>query len=48
MRDRQRVSGKERKHEAVPVPGQIILRDAETGVLCAGSDGRCDGCAMGW
>ncbi|EEY58140.1 gamma-glutamyltranspeptidase, putative [Phytophthora infestans T30-4] len=28
--------------------GQIILRDPTTGVLCAGSDGRADGCAMGW
>ncbi|RLN82757.1 hypothetical protein BBJ28_00024603 [Nothophytophthora sp. Chile5] len=28
--------------------GQIILRDPESGVLCAGSDGRADGCAMGW
>lgn len=26
--------------------GQIILRDAATGVLCAGSDPRADGCAM--
>jgi gamma-glutamyltranspeptidase/glutathione hydrolase len=26
--------------------GQVILRDAETGVLCAGSDARADGCAM--
>ncbi len=26
--------------------GQIILRDPETGVLCGGSDGRADGCAM--
>ena len=26
--------------------GQVILRDAETGVLCAGSDPRADGCAM--
>jgi len=26
--------------------GQIILRDAKTGVLCAGSDPRADGCAM--
>ena len=44
--------------EDMPIPGaqptfpfgraQIILRDAESGVLCAGSDGRCDGCAMGW
>ncbi|KAG6614230.1 gamma-glutamyltransferase [Phytophthora cinnamomi] len=28
--------------------GQVILRDPKTGVLCAGSDGRADGCAMGW
>lgn len=28
--------------------GQIILRDPVSGVLCAGSDGRADGCAMGW
>ncbi|MCC6298191.1 MAG: gamma-glutamyltransferase family protein [Anaerolineales bacterium] len=27
--------------------GQVILRDAGTGVLCAGSDPRADGCAMG-
>ena len=27
---------------------QLIVRDAATGVLCAGSDGRCDGCAMGY
>jgi gamma-glutamyltranspeptidase/glutathione hydrolase len=26
--------------------GQVILRDAETGVLAAGSDPRADGCAM--
>jgi gamma-glutamyltranspeptidase/glutathione hydrolase len=26
--------------------GQVILRDAETGVFCAGSDPRADGCAM--
>jgi gamma-glutamyltranspeptidase/glutathione hydrolase len=26
--------------------GQVILRDAETSVLCAGSDPRADGCAM--
>lgn len=28
--------------------GQVILRDAETGVLTAGSDPRKDGCAIGW
>ena len=28
--------------------GQIILRDRETGVLWGASDGRGDGCAMGW
>jgi gamma-glutamyltranspeptidase/glutathione hydrolase len=28
--------------------GQIILKDPQSGVLCAGSDGRADGCAMGW
>lgn len=27
---------------------QIIKRDRETGVLWAGSDGRADGCAMGF
>ena len=27
---------------------QIILRDKDSGVLCAGSDGRADGAAMGW
>jgi gamma-glutamyltranspeptidase/glutathione hydrolase len=26
--------------------GQVIMRDPETGVLCAGSDPRADGCAM--
>ncbi len=26
--------------------GQVIVRDAESGVLCAGSDPRADGCAM--
>mmetsp|Transcript_8480 Transcript_8480/g.18658 ORF Transcript_8480/g.18658 Transcript_8480/m.18658 type:complete len:129 (-) Transcript_8480:149-535(-) len=26
---------------------QVIVRDRETGVLWAGSDGRADGCAMG-
>jgi gamma-glutamyltranspeptidase / glutathione hydrolase len=42
-------------HRVVPVSGfdravfgrgQIILRDAASGVLCAGSDPRADGCAM--
>lgn len=28
--------------------GQIIQRDADTGVLCAGSDPRADGCAIGF
>lgn len=27
---------------------QVILRDRASGVLWAGSDGRCDGCAMGY
>jgi len=26
--------------------GQVVVRDVETGVLCAGSDPRADGCAM--
>ena len=38
-----RVSGYER---SVFGRGQVILRDAETGVLLAGSDPRADGCAM--
>jgi len=38
-----RVSGYER---AMFGRGQVILRDAETGVLRAGSDPRADGCAM--
>ncbi len=28
--------------------GQVILRNKESGVLTAGSDGRADGCAMGF
>lgn len=28
--------------------GQIIVRNVDSGVLCAGSDPRGDGCAMGW
>ncbi len=37
------VSGYER---ALFGRGQVILRDAQSGVLCAGSDPRADGCAM--
>lgn len=37
------VSGYER---ALFGRGQVIVRDAELGVLCAGSDPRADGCAM--
>jgi gamma-glutamyltranspeptidase / glutathione hydrolase len=28
--------------------GQILLRDRATGVIWGGSDGRGDGCVMGW
>jgi gamma-glutamyltranspeptidase/glutathione hydrolase len=44
-------------HEVVPSSGnargsfgrgQIIIRDPETGVLCAGSEPRADGQAVGW
>jgi gamma-glutamyltranspeptidase / glutathione hydrolase len=28
--------------------GQVIMRDPDTGVLCAGSDPRADGCAMSY
>ena len=27
---------------------QMIVREPSTGVLCGGSDGRADGCAMGY
>jgi len=27
---------------------QIVYRDAASGVLWGGSDGRGDGCALGW
>jgi gamma-glutamyltranspeptidase/glutathione hydrolase len=37
------VSGHERVHFG---RGQIILREADTGVLWGGSDPRADGCAM--
>ena len=37
------VSGYER---ALFGRGQVILRDPASGVLCAGSDPRADGCAM--
>jgi gamma-glutamyltranspeptidase / glutathione hydrolase len=44
-------------HEILPVAGfdrslfgrgQIIVRDAESGVLWAGSDPRADGCALSY
>jgi gamma-glutamyltranspeptidase/glutathione hydrolase len=44
-------------HEVIPTSGyarisfgkgQIIIRDPETGVLCAGSEPRTDGQAVGW
>lgn len=47
----------ERGHRLQPISGlartvfgggQVILRDAQTGVLIGGSDGRKDGCAVGW
>ncbi len=41
----QRVSGLAR---TVFGGGQVIVRDAQTGVLIGGSDGRKDGCAVGW
>ena len=28
--------------------GQVVSRDAETGVLCAGTEPRKDGLALGW
>jgi len=28
--------------------GQVVMRDPDTGVLCAGSDGRCDGAAWAY
>ncbi|KAL7540314.1 hypothetical protein ACHAXR_010021, partial [Thalassiosira sp. AJA248-18] len=39
------VSGHERE---VFGRAQIITRDRKTGILCAGSDGRADGCALGY
>jgi gamma-glutamyltranspeptidase/glutathione hydrolase len=42
---RSGVSGHER---SVFGRAQIIKRDRKTGVLWAGSDGRADGCAMGF
>jgi len=41
----RKVSGHER---SLFGRGQIILRDRESGVLCAGSDPRADGCASGY
>ena len=37
-----------RKHKHTHTNTQIITRDVANGVLWAGSDGRGDGCAMGW
>ena len=42
---RPNVSGHERD---VFGRAQIIVRDRQTGILCAGSDGRADGCALGY
>ena len=39
------VSGHERE---IFGRAQIIHRDRDKGVLCAGSDGRADGCALGY
>ena len=44
-RMRSDVSGNERE---VFGRAQVVTRDRETGVLCAGSDGRADGCALGY
>jgi gamma-glutamyltranspeptidase/glutathione hydrolase len=41
--DIRKISGHER---ALFGRGQIIRRDLESGILCAGSDPRADGCAM--
>jgi gamma-glutamyltranspeptidase/glutathione hydrolase len=52
---RARLALEARGHDAYPVRGhdralfgrgQVILRDPETGTLCAGSDPRADGCAF--
>ena len=39
------VSGHERE---IFGRAQIIVRDRDSGILCAGSDGRADGCALGY
>ena len=39
------VSGHERE---IFGRAQIITKDRETGILAAGSDGRADGCALGY
>ena len=36
------------KYGATTGKAQIIVRDPKSGVMCAGSDGRCDGMAIGW
>lgn len=40
-----KVSGHERE---IFGRAQIIVRDRDSGILCAGSDGRADGCALGY
>lgn len=42
---RPNISGHERD---VFGRAQIIVRDRHAGILCAGSDGRADGCALGY
>lgn len=44
-RMRPNVSGHERE---VFGRAQIIVKDRKTDILCAGSDGRADGCSLGY